>query len=185
MSKLPDTQPWERQEDETMQAFEAFHLYCQMGHERSLRKVEQQLSKSHTLIARWASRHKWVERTRQYENYLVRAEVETARKNLADMRKRQIEQGKLLQSKAVTALLNKAQQEGGLDFESTTALVRMMSTGITIEEKARENEYRVALSAAGVAEEEKKGITEETRKAVEDLVNNIGNGTGTGGTDAT
>jgi hypothetical protein len=185
MGKQPDTMLWERQENESMQAFEAFHLYCTLRNERSINRVARELNKSHALIGRWSAKHNWAERTRAYDNYIVREDVEQARKNLADMRKRQIEQGKLLQSKAVTAILNKAQQEGGLDYESMTALVRMMSTGITIEEKARENEYRVAMSAAGVAEEEKRGITDETRKAVEELVNGIGNREGAGGTDIT
>lgn len=180
MSELPDLQPWERQEDESLPAFEAFHLYCMQGNSRSLRKVEQELDKSHTLIGRWASRYNWVERTRQYDNYIVREEVEIARKNLADMRKRQIEQGKLLQSRAVQAIVNKSRKDDGLDYESMSTLVKMMSTGIMIEEKARENEFRVAMGAAGVAEEEKRGISDETRKAVDDLVSGISRGARTG-----
>lgn len=101
------------------------------------------------------------------------------------MRKRQIEQGKLLQSQAVQAILNKAKQDGGLDYENMATLVRMMSTGISIEEKARENELKVAISSAGVVEEEKRGITDETRKAVEELVSGIGGTERAGGTGIT
>lgn len=185
MGKQPETMPWERQQNESMQAFEAFHLYCTLRHERSINRVARELNKSHALIGRWSSRHDWAERTRAYDNYIVREDVETARKNLADMRKRQIEQGKLLQSQAVQAILNKAKQEGGLDYENMATLVRMMSTGISIEEKARENELKVAISSAGVVEEEKRGITDETRKAVEELVSGIGGTERAGGTGIT
>ena len=63
---------WERQPKETAQAFEAFDLYCKMGAERSLRKVEQQLNKSHALIGRWSSTWSWQKRSRDYDNELKR-----------------------------------------------------------------------------------------------------------------
>ena len=61
---------WERQPKESAQAFEAFDLYCKMGAGRSLRKVEQKLNKSHTLIARWSSNWNWQKRSRDYDNEL-------------------------------------------------------------------------------------------------------------------
>jgi len=62
---------WERQEDESSQAFEAFSLYLGMGADRSCAKVARQLSKSKTIITRWSSDWKWQDRIREYDNWLV------------------------------------------------------------------------------------------------------------------
>lgn len=45
---------WERQPGESAQAYEAFAIYRDMGSNRSLRVVAEQLSKSDTLIKRWS-----------------------------------------------------------------------------------------------------------------------------------
>ena len=46
---------WERQPGESAQAYEAFAIYRDMGSNRSLRVVAEQLSKSDTLIKRWST----------------------------------------------------------------------------------------------------------------------------------
>lgn len=81
---------WERQPGETVQAFEAFDLYCKMGDERSIRKVAQKLTKSDTLIKRWSSQWNWVNRSRDYDNELKRKEVKEQKKAYQAMQKRQI-----------------------------------------------------------------------------------------------
>jgi glucose-6-phosphate-specific signal transduction histidine kinase len=69
MSSKP--KPWERQEKETSQAFEAFSLYLGMGAERSITKVVQKLNKSRALIGRWSTERNWQERVKEYENQLA------------------------------------------------------------------------------------------------------------------
>lgn len=61
---------WERQPGESAQAYEAFAIYRDMGSNRSLRVVAEQLSKSDTLIKRWSREKKWGERCRAYDNHL-------------------------------------------------------------------------------------------------------------------
>ena len=79
--------PWERQEGESVQAFEAFTLYLEMGGERSLRAVGQKLGKSSTLIERWSATKRWVERAAAYDADLQQkaytAAVSRARKMAA------------------------------------------------------------------------------------------------------
>ena len=80
--------PWERQPGEGVKAFEAFNTYMLMGTERSLAKVANELNKSTTLMAKWSSLWKWVERAAAWdieqENLARKDQIEAIKK----MRKR-------------------------------------------------------------------------------------------------
>ena len=105
MGKWTD-KPWERQKGESAQAFEAFSIYLDMGTERSLKAVSQQLSKSLPLIKRWSREKEWQERVRAYNNDVER---EARKKVIADrktMTKRHIGIAMQLQKKALEALEN-------------------------------------------------------------------------------
>ena len=69
--------PWERQKGESAQAFEAFFLYLEMGADRSIRAVSQELGKSKTLIDRWSRTHNWVERCRAWDNQIRQEQIWT------------------------------------------------------------------------------------------------------------
>jgi hypothetical protein len=83
-------QPWERLTDESTKAFEAFVIYRDMGPDRSLARVAQELGKSKTLIERWSTRDAWVRRVqlwdeeqdRLHRQYLVAHRRETDRRQL-------------------------------------------------------------------------------------------------------
>lgn len=64
---MPTPEPWERQESETAKAWEAFCIYRDMGVDRSLRKVVQQLHKSLTQIGEWSSKYDWVKRVAAWD----------------------------------------------------------------------------------------------------------------------
>ena len=72
--------PWERQQGESAQAFEAFSAYLELGPDRSIRAVGQKLDKSRQQIGKWSSRWRWQERIRAYDNELLRQEFETEQK---------------------------------------------------------------------------------------------------------
>lgn len=95
---------WERQKGETVQAFEAFELYCELGDERSIRKVAQKLGKSQQLLSRWSSRWEWQKRSRDYDNELKRKEVQEQKKAYQKMQKRQIGMAVQFQKIAFEAL---------------------------------------------------------------------------------
>ncbi len=72
-------QIWERQDAETSPAWGAFQLYRNLGAERSLSKVQQQLGRPKSyrkLLERWSVKHQWVERCRQHDNYYDRIKTE-------------------------------------------------------------------------------------------------------------
>lgn len=89
MGKWTD-KPWERQKGESEKAFEAFAAYRDMGPERSLRAVGQQLGKSKALMERWSVAHDWQERVRAYENELDKEARAKAVKGRKDMTERHI-----------------------------------------------------------------------------------------------
>lgn len=62
--------PWERQDDESLEAFEAFVTYRDGGSDRTVTAVSQALKKHRTLIGRWSSKYAWVDRVKAWEGYL-------------------------------------------------------------------------------------------------------------------
>lgn len=103
MGKWTD-KPWERQKGESAQAYEAFSIYLNLGAERSLKAVAQQLSKSLPLIKRWSREKEWQERVRAYDNELEREARKKAIAARKDMTERHISIAMQLQKKALQAL---------------------------------------------------------------------------------
>ena len=83
--QLSDSEkPWNRQSMrdaagivrwESAKANSAFREYCQLREARSVRQVAKALNKSHSLIGRWASRWKWQERVKHFDDMMRQAEV--------------------------------------------------------------------------------------------------------------
>lgn len=122
MPKRSDAKPWEQQPGESAKAFEAFNAYLDMGADRSIRGVAQQLGKSSTLMARWSSTHGWVERVAAYEADLQRAAHAKAVKDAQKMAERHISIALKLQTKALEALAKLEPEE--LDPKNLIAFVR-------------------------------------------------------------
>ena len=101
---MNNSQPWERQQGESEKAFEAFAIYRDLGADRSLQKVTQELNKSRTIIARWSRTYHWRDRAREYDNDLERQAKKKAEKGLRDMCERHTKIAVELQTKALQAL---------------------------------------------------------------------------------
>lgn len=61
-------EPWERQNDESEKAWEAFRTYRELQPPRKIDTVSKALNKAPALCYRWASRHRWQERIVAWEN---------------------------------------------------------------------------------------------------------------------
>lgn len=61
---------WNRMRDESPKAHSAFRAYLEMGEQRGVQRVATELSKSRTLISRWAQRWKWKERAKFYDDFV-------------------------------------------------------------------------------------------------------------------
>jgi hypothetical protein len=110
--------PWDRipgpkknpSKGEPDEAFEAFTIYLQMGPNRSLMSVGQELVKSRQLLSRWSARWKWVERASAWDDHLRAIELkelERRRKQKAERRAKEEEDGYELAQK-VRAKLQEA-----------------------------------------------------------------------------
>lgn len=102
MSK--EAKPWERQDGETPKQFEAFKIYRDMGEERSITKVANQLSKTRPLLTRWSSANNWVERCRAWDNEQDRLLLIEQRKEIKKMRKRHADLAYAMLLKSAKAL---------------------------------------------------------------------------------
>lgn len=108
MSKVNTPEPWERREEESTKAYEAFCTYRDMGRERSLSKVAEKLQKSETLMGRWSRTYDWVKRAAKWDDEQDRIEREAARKEqereIREMRKRHADLAKVMLIKSAKAL---------------------------------------------------------------------------------
>ena len=108
MGKVNTPEPWERRENESTKAYEAFCIYRDMGRERSLAKVAEKQQKSGSLIGRWSRENDWVDRAAKWDDEQERIEREIAQKEqvkaIRDMRKRHADLAQAMLIKSARAL---------------------------------------------------------------------------------
>lgn len=159
---------WERQENESAEAYEAFSLYRNLKPtERSLAKVGRQLGKSKNLMERWSSKYEWVSRCRDYDRYIDAEALEKATTNLSKMRAKHIVLGQMLQEKGLEAL--KEMPIGTLISDPAT-LLRFLTEGARIEEKNRADEQ------AAHKPTERDSAEDEALEKLDDILGRIKSG---------
>lgn len=129
-AEVPD--PWERQEGETNKQFEAFCLYRDMGIDRSLRNVSNQLNKSVTLLGRWSSANRWVERCSEWDSEQDRLNRIQQQKAIAKMRETHARAAAIVVSKGLKAL-------NELDIKNMSAsdILKYITDGAKLERVSR------------------------------------------------
>lgn len=124
---------WERQAGESYPAFEAFQTFLT---ERSYPKVSQACAKSLTLIKRWAKQNNWRERADAWDAEVSRKAMQKAADDFAKMIERQINIGRMFQSRGANAIQQIDLTE--LPPKFLPALVEMTKVGVNLERTARE-----------------------------------------------
>lgn len=142
--KEVETQPWERQPKEGPKPFDAFTIYRDMGKERTLPKVAEQLGKSLGLISRWSSAHNWVERVNAWDDEADRQAAQKQLKDISNARVRQRKQAVKMQLKALQLLESINQGDAKL-----SEIVSLMKLGMEQE--------RICLGDVGDVIEERSG----------------------------
>lgn len=132
MAKKPKRTPYERQDDETKKAFEAFATYRDLGITRSIREVAQKLNKSVALIGRWSSKYQWVDRAQKYDDEMDRKALLQQEKDRRDMVKRHAKQSMMFQQKVLERIRGMNPSE-----LSTSDLIRWFETSVKIERLSR------------------------------------------------
>jgi hypothetical protein len=64
-----EQQPWDRRDDESPQAFEAFVVYRNLGPARSIANAASELRKSKSTLAPWCRQYDWVDRCSAWDRY--------------------------------------------------------------------------------------------------------------------
>lgn len=87
--------PWERMEGESIQAFNSFVEYRDMQPKRVVNRVKNKSAKN------WSQKYKWVDRAKAYDDFLDEIRRKEQQKDIAKMRDRH--------AKVATEMLDKAQ----------------------------------------------------------------------------
>lgn len=127
-----EPEPWERQLNESPQAFEAFARYRDMGASRSLAKVSREVCKSKALMERWSTEHDWVKRVAAWDAEKDRVARETQLKDIIDMRQRHAAIAKKMMDTADNALNNIKPDE-----VSTNEIARLVEIASKLERISR------------------------------------------------
>jgi hypothetical protein len=126
MSVSKNSLPWERQKNESSQAFSAFCYYRDLHPiERSYRRVAVDLGAPESSVATWARSTDWVARTDAWDDYRDTVVRGAELRALADMREQQLEvleighslvtdQITLLAQQALDAVDNKTGERCGI-----------------------------------------------------------------------
>lgn len=129
---IREPEPWERQFNESPQAFEAFAQYRDMGASRSLAKVSRVVCKSKALMERWSTEHDWVKRVAAWDAEKDRVARETQIKDIIDMRQRHAAIAKKMMDTADNALNNINPNE-----VSTNEIARLVEIASKLERISR------------------------------------------------
>lgn len=103
--------PWERQPGEGVKAFEAFNTYMLMGTDRSHVKVAYELGKSATLMSKWSSQWKWVERAAAWDIEQENLARKDQIKEIKEMRKRHASLATQMLAKVTKRMLKMPEEE--------------------------------------------------------------------------
>lgn len=150
MAKGNTPEPWERREDETSRAYEAFCTYRDIGPGRSIAKTGQLLGKNQTTLEQWSSKYGWVKRAAAWDDEQERIERTTAQKEqlkaIKDMRKRHADLGQAMLIKAARALAKLPDDEikpqdisRMVDVASKLERISRGDVGEVVEERVGEN----------------------------------------------
>ena len=127
-----EPEPWERQMNESSQAFEAFAAYRDMGAARSLAKVSRVVCKSKALMERWSKDHDWVKRAAAWDAEKDRVARQSQLNDIKEMRKRHAAIAKKMMDTADNALNNIRPDE-----VSTNEIARLVEIASKLERISR------------------------------------------------
>ena len=122
--------PWERRDNESTQAYEAFSIYRSQGAKRSHEKVARESGKNIALMSRWSSRHDWVDRVRAYDALISKEVVEDEKDAIVRMNRRHINESHKLQD-LVLQRIGKIRPEA----LTPTDVARWLDIAVKIERK--------------------------------------------------
>jgi len=104
--------PWERQPDESKQAFSAFEHYLNMEDlKRTVREAGREMGRVYSQVSAWTARHDWVRRAKAYDMDQNRKRRVILDKAIHKMHERQANHAVLGQMAALNTLQNYVKTE--------------------------------------------------------------------------
>lgn len=152
--------PWDRQKDESEQAYAAFLIYRDMGANRSISKVAQKCSKNISLLNRWSSRWNWVERCRCWDNQLQKEAKKTAAAELKKMYQRHIKIAMQLQNVAIMSLAQTRPEN-----VEPKDLISFIKAATAMERESRIAEFETVSAEAASGSEEPTTLADAINEA--------------------
>lgn len=115
----PELDPWERRDDESPQAYEAFRTYLEI---RSCRKAAKHLGKDSSLLTQWSRRHGWQQRALEWDREQMKVTAAAHKQAQEAMAHRQAEAAATMHeiayrgAKAILRKVRMAEREGERRF---------------------------------------------------------------------
>ena len=166
---------WEKQNFDTPRSYNHFCIYRDMGIQRTLQKVREQLGKPPKYIRslEYASvKYRWVERANAYDDYIEEEARKENEAEIKEMKKRHILQARLMQNKVIERMQNLNPQE-----MTSQDCVRMYDVAVKVERLSRgcednkiEVNNKVIVDTKEAIERKKlENLTEEELEELERL----------------
>lgn len=138
-----ETRAWDRREDESSQAWDAFVAYRNLGPSRSLSKAAHEVGKSKSTLAPWSALYEWITRARAWDRFCdqndqVRDEAARAEGRKA-MHEEHAKLGKRMWKLAAERLLpaSDAEAKEAIEVMDAPMLLKMVQFGLAAEARAR------------------------------------------------
>lgn len=133
---------WHQQEKESIKAFEAFVIYCELPYvqkeSRSCARVGDELGKSEDLIKRWSRNHNWQERIRAYDAMMTDKRQQVTERVYKDdvlqMHERHKTVARTLVAKVIARLNSMTEEQ--TDGMTIGEMLKMFEVGIKVEKEA-------------------------------------------------
>lgn len=95
---------WIKQNKESIQAYEAFKIYLDLGVKRSIRLVSEKTLKNINTIAKFSKKYSWIQRVRDFDRYMSRIELTERENKIIKALNRHADIAELFQTKASEVL---------------------------------------------------------------------------------
>ena len=121
--------PYERLDKETPKAFQAFRIYRDLGIDRTIAKVAEELGKHPNAVAAWSQKHNWTRRAGAWDRELDSVGLNAELSEVEEMHRRQAKLGRRLQELGMReierAIKIAEDNEEPLDVKETQKLVKL------------------------------------------------------------
>jgi hypothetical protein len=145
---------WQRKEEESDQAWEAFVIYRDLGATRSSQEVSNRTGKAHSLMRRWSSDHQWVDRAAAWDNHLDQERRRVFLSGQSEAVENLMRLATTMQQKAHAhfLLLDESEIRTPDAIRMSEAAVKITAAAAGIIDKANANSERDADKTVGIVE---------------------------------